>query len=358
MNTFGRIFRFTSFGESHGKAIGGVIDGCPPGIEVDYDFINEQLKRRRPGLSKITTLRKEPDEVEFLSGIFEGKTTGTPIAFVIYNRDQRSKDYESFRDIFRPSHGDYTYYVKYGNVDYRGGGRYSARETAVRVVAGSIAMLVLKRFGISVNAYVSQVGNIKLDVPYSELDLSLTYSNDVRCPEPSVAQQMYDLIHDVKTRGDTVGGVVTGIIRNLPAGLGEPVYDKFHARLSYAMMSINAARGFEIGEGFSAAAMYGSQHNDAFYVDKDGQIRTLTNHSGGVQAGITNGMDVVYRVAFKPVATIFKPQRTVTRDKKTVEFVYKGRHDPCVVPRAVPVVEAMAAVVTLDFLMLQRAGRL
>ncbi len=356
MNTFGRLYRFSSFGESHGPAIGGIVDGCPAGVKLDMEFVQHQLDRRRPGQSDIVTSRKEPDKIEFLSGVFEGITTGAPIAFVIRNTDQRSHHYERTKDLFRPSHGDYTYFVKYGGmVDYRGSGRYSARETAVRVVAGAVAQLVLRRLGISIRAYVSQIGELKVQKPYTELDLDRIDDNPVRCPDTEMAKQMYDLVQEVKAAGDTVGGTVTCIISNVPPGLGEPIYDKFSARLAYAMMSINAARGFELGSGFSAAAMRGSQHNDLFYLSDDGQVRTHTNFSGGVQAGITNGMDIYFNVAFKPVSTIFKQQETLSRDLEPVKYIPKGRHDACVVPRAVPIVEAMAAVTTLDFLLLNNA---
>ena len=356
MNTFGRLYRFTSFGESHGPAIGGIIDGCPAGVNLDITFIQRQLDRRRPGQSKIVTSRQEPDKVEFLSGVFQGKTTGAPIAFVIRNKDQHSEHYDRTKELFRPSHGDYTYYVKYGNtVDYRGSGRYSARETAVRVVAGAIAQLVLSKYGIRIRAYVSQIGNLGVDSPYTELDLEHIDDNPVRCPDPALAEKMYDLVRRVKAEGDSIGGTVTCIISNVPPGLGEPLYDKFSARLAYAMMSINAARGFEFGSGFGAASMRGSQHNDLFYRTDEGAVRTRTNYSGGIQAGITNGMDVYFNVAFKPVSTIFREQETLNKDLEPVRYIPKGRHDPCVVPRAVPVVEAMAAVTTLDFLLLREA---
>ena len=356
MNTFGRLYRFTSFGESHGPSIGGIIDGCPPGIELDFAFIQKQLDRRRPGQSSIVTSRREPDKVEFLSGIFQGKTTGAPLAFVIRNTDQRSGHYDRTKELFRPSHGDYTYYVKYGeSVDYRGSGRYSARETAVRVVAGAVAQLVLKRFGIDIKAYVSQIGDLKVDRTYKELDLEHIDDNPVRCPDPSLAEKMYELVRKVKADGDTIGGAVTCIISNVPPGLGEPLYDKFSARLAYAMLSINAARGFEFGSGFGAGRMRGTEHNDLFYLTGDGKVRTRTNYSGGIQAGITNGMDIYFNVAFKPVSTIFREQETLNKDLEPVRYIPQGRHDPCVVPRAVPVVEAMAAVTTLDFLLLSNA---
>ncbi len=359
MNTFGRLFRFTTFGESHGTAIGGVIDGCPAGVEIDVDFVQSQLDRRRPGQSNIVTSRNEDDKVEFLSGIFEGRSTGAPIAFIIRNKDQKSGHYSVTKDLFRPSHGDYTYFVKYGgNVDYRGAGRYSARETAVRVVAGAIAQLVLRRFGVKIQAYVSQIGHLKLEKSYKDLDLSLVDSNPVRCPDPQLAGKMYELVRSVKASGDTIGGTVTCIISNVPPGLGEPIYDKFSARLAYAMLSINAVHGFEFGSGFASAAMRGSEHNDLFYLSGEGKVRTRTNFSGGIQAGITNGMDVFFNVAFKPVSTIFREQETLDKSLHKVSYIPKGRHDPCVVPRAVPVVEAMAAVTTLDFLLLSKAYKL
>ncbi len=359
MNSFGRLYRFTSFGESHGPVIGGVIDGCPANIPIDIDFIQRQLDRRRPGQSDIVSARQENDKVKFLSGIFSGKSTGAPIAFIIENKDQRSEHYEHTKDLFRPSHGDYAYFMKYGeNIDFRGSGRYSARETSARVVAGAVAQLVLQRFGISIKAYVSQVGDVKVSRPYTELDLDNVDDNPLRCPDGQVAQKMHELIQQIKNQGDTIGGTVTCIISNVPPGLGEPIYDKFSARLAYAIMSINAARGFEFGKGFAAARMRGSEHNDLFYLTDDGQVRTKTNFSGGIQAGITNGMDVYFNVAFKPVSTIFREQETLNRNLQTVKYTPEGRHDPCVVPRAVPIVEAMAAVTTLDFLLINRAYEL
>ncbi len=354
MNTFGRLFRLTTFGESHGKAIGGVIDGCPSNFALDFDHIQTFLNLRRPGSSLLYSQRNEQDKVEFLSGIFQGKTTGAPIAFVIYNKDVRTSDYEQLKDLYRPSHGDYTYEEKYGIHDWRGGGRYSARETAAREVAGAIAMQVLAKFGIKVFAYTSQIGNIKLQKSYKELDLSQIYTNEVRCPDPDVARQMQQLILEVKKQGDTVGGIVTGIIQGVPAGLGEPIYDKISARLAYAMLSIPATKGFEFGSGFSAAQMKGSQHNDLFAIDENGKVVTKTNRSGGIQAGITNGMDIVFRVAFKPVSTVFREQKTINRKMEPVSYLPRGRHDPCPVPRAVPVVQAMAAMTVLDFLLLRQ----
>ncbi len=354
MNTFGRLFRLTTFGESHGKAIGGIIDGCPPNFALDFDQIQNFLNLRRPGSSLLYSQRNEQDKVEFLSGIFDGKTTGTPIAFVIYNQDYRPGDYEQLKDLYRPSHGDFTYQKKYGIRDWRGGGRYSARETAARVVAGAIAMQVLAKSGIKVFAYTSQIGNIKLQKSYKELDLSQIYTNDVRCPDQEVAQQMREKILEVKKQGDTTGGVITGIIQGVPAGLGEPIYDKISARLAYAMLSIPATKGFEFGSGFSAVQMKGSEHNDLFAIDRSGKVVTETNHSGGIQAGITNGMDIVFRVAFKPVSTVFQEQKTINRRLEVVSYRPSGRHDPCPVPRAVPVVQAMAAITVLDFLLLRQ----
>lgn len=351
-NSFGEIFRITTFGESHGAAIGGVIDGCPPGLEIDPDFIRGELLRRRPGQSKIVTQRKEDDEVEFLSGIFEGKSTGTPIGFIIRNSDARSKDYEHIRDVYRPSHADFTYDAKYGIRDHRGGGRSSARETAARVVAGAVAKLLLKRPGITVHAYVSQVGGVRLEKPYTELDLSKTETNIIRCPDAAVAADMIRLIEEVRKQGDTVGGVITAVVRQAPAGLGEPVFDKLHADLGKAMLSINAAKGFEYGSGFAGVSMKGSEHNDAFVPGSgERKIITKTNHSGGIQGGISNGEDICFRVAFKPVATIIQKQLTVNKKAQPVEMMGKGRHDPCVLPRAVPIVEAMAALVLADHLL-------
>lgn len=349
MNSFGTLLRLTTFGESHGPMIGGVLDGFPSGIEIDEDFIRLQMARRRPGQSAITTSRNESDEVRFLSGIFEGRSTGTPIAFVIENSNNRSADYENMRGVYRPSHADYVYDVKYGVRDHRGGGRSSARETAVRVCAGALAKLALQQMGISVMAYTSQVGEIILNKNYTDCEISSAEENVVRCPDSDVALQMEQLIKDVKLRGDSVGGVVTCVIKGAPAGLGEPLYDKLSARLAQAMLSINAAKGFDYGLGFAAAESYGSQQNDIF-VMRDGRITTLTNHSGGIQGGISNGQDIYFRVAFKPVATILQEQHTVTSDGRETTLAARGRHDPCVVPRAVPVVEAMAALTILDFM--------
>lgn len=348
MNSFGRLLRLTTFGESHGVAIGGVLDGFPSGILIDNDFIRNEMSRRRPGQSAVTTSRNEADEVQFLSGVFEGRSTGTPIAFVIYNTNNRSGDYENMRNVYRPSHADYVYDVKYGVRDYRGGGRSSARETAVRVCAGALAKLALKQHGITVQAYTSQVGDIVLDKDYTLYDMAAVESNVVRCPDAEKAAQMEQLILSVKKTGDTVGGVVTCVVKGVPAGLGEPLYDKLSARLAQAMLSINAAKGFDYGNGFAAAYGRGSQQNDIFYND-NGMIATRTNNSGGIQGGISNGNDIYFRVAFKPVATILMEQPTVSSEGEDAVVKARGRHDPCVVPRAVPVVEAMAALTLLDF---------
>ena len=343
-NTFGHIFRLTSFGESHGPAIGGVIDGCPAGLPVDTGAVQLELDRRKPGQSSLTSDRKEEDTVEFLSGIFEGKTTGAPIAFLIRNKDHQSADYDQLKEVYRPSHADYTYEKKYGHRDHRGGGRSSARETAVRVVAGAIAKQVLATTGITIHAYVSQVGSVKLEKSYGEIDLSLLDVNAVRCPNEEKAVEMIHLIEKLKAAGDSTGGRITCFIKGVPVGLGEPVYDRLNADLAKAMMSINAAKGFEIGSGFAGVSMKGSQHNDEFLPGG----KTKTNLSGGIQGGISNGEDIYFNVAFKPVSTIKKEQETIDRDNKTIKLAAAGRHDPCVVPRAVPVVEAMAAMVILD----------
>jgi chorismate synthase len=349
-NTFGTLFRISTFGESHGAAIGCIIDGCPPGILIDPAFVQHELDRRRPGQSAIVTQRKESDTVQILSGLFEGKTTGTPIAMVIPNEDQRSKDYDHIADAFRPSHADYTWQAKYGMRDHRGGGRSSARETAARVASGAIAKLMLQQHGIEIQAYVSQVGALALTLPYQQIDLSLAESNEVRCPDPEMAAKMIDLIKKIKKEGDTIGGVVSCVVKNCPPGLGEPVFDKLHADLGKAMLSINAAKGFEYGSGFEGVTMRGSQHNDLFIVPDvpGGPLQTTSNHSGGIQGGISNGMDIYFRVAFKPVATIMQAQDSVDAQGAAVEVKGKGRHDPCVVPRAVPIVEAMAALVLAD----------
>ncbi|MBR5813245.1 MAG: chorismate synthase [Bacteroidaceae bacterium] len=354
MNSFGQLLRLTTFGESHGVAIGGVVDGFPAGVVIDEDFIRREMQRRRPGQSAITTQRNEQDEVKFLSGIFEGRSTGTPIAFIIENSNNRSNDYDNLREAFRPSHADYVYDRKYGVRDHRGGGRSSARETAVRVCAGALAKLALNRLGISVQAYTSQVGDIVLDGDYTRYDLSTAETNAVRCPDSDKASEMEQLIMEVKRDGDTVGGVVSCVVTGAPVGLGEPLYDKLTSSLAHAMLSINAAKGFDYGNGFAAAAGRGSQQNDIFY-NSNGSIATRTNNSGGIQGGISNGSDIYFRVAFKPVATLLKEQSTVTREGEETTLLAKGRHDPCVVPRAVPVVEAMAALVVLDHYLLARA---
>lgn len=355
-NIFGTAFRITTFGESHGPAIGVVIDGCPAGLFVDEAFIQSELDRRRPGQSAIVTQRKEEDKVQVLSGVFEGRSTGMPIALLIYNADARSKDYSHIADKFRPSHADYTFSAKYGLRDYRGGGRSSARETAARVAAGAIAKMLLKEQGIQIRAYVSQVGDVVLEKPYGELNLDTTESNPVRCPDPDTAQRMEELIRAVRKAGDTVGGVLSAVITGVPAGWGEPVFDKLHADLGKAILSINACKGFEYGSGFAGVAMRGSAHNDAFYPDA-GQIKTRTNHSGGIQGGISNGMDIYFRAAFKPVATIVQEQESVSEGGETVTVEGKGRHDPCVLPRAVPIAEAMAALVLADHWLRARVAK-
>lgn len=350
-NTFGKIFTLTSFGESHGEAVGGVIDGMPAGIDVDMTFIQQELDRRKPGQSALTTSRKEKDEVELLSGVFEGKTTGAPIGFIVRNTNQHSHDYDNMRDLFRPSHADYTYYEKYGIRDHRGGGRSSARITIARVVGGALAKLVLRQIGIDIKAYTSQVGDIKLENDYLHYDLDTIEQNDVRCPDKEKAAEMEQLIKEVKSEGDTIGGVITGVIKGCPVGLGEPEFGKLHAQLGAAMLSINAAKGFEYGDGFAGVTMRGSEQNDAFTIE-NGKITTKTNHSGGIQGGISNGQDIVFRVAFKPVATLLKDQQTVDREGNMTTFKAQGRHDPCVLPRAVPIVEAMAAMTILDMYLL------
>ena len=350
-NIFGSIFRVTTFGESHGHSIGGVIDGCPAGVRLDLNVIQKDLNRRRPGQSAIVTQRKEPDKVILFSGIFEGKTTGTPIGFAIHNTDQKSKDYSHIQDNYRPSHADYVYDEKYGFRDYRGGGRSSARETATRVVAGAIAKQFLSP--ITIDAYVSAVGSLKLKTNPSEVDLSKIEENIVRCPDPKMASEMEDLIKKIRKNGDTVGGIITCVIKNVPAGLGEPVFNKLHAELGKAMLSINAVKGFEYGSGFEGTQKKGSEHNDLF--NSDGS--TKTNYSGGIQGGISNGMDIYFNVAFKPVATIMQNQPTINSKGEEVQMQGKGRHDPCVVPRAVPIVEAMAALVLADFTLIKRTNK-
>ncbi|MCQ2223841.1 MAG: chorismate synthase [Bacteroidaceae bacterium] len=358
MNTFGNLFTVTTFGESHGAGVGGVIDGMPAGIEVDLDFIQSELDRRKPGQSNLTTARKEGDKVELLSGIFEGRTTGCPIGFLVRNTNQHSQDYENLRNVFRPSHADFTYTQKYGIRDHRGGGRSSARETISRVVAGALAKLALNQLGITIQAYTSQVGNIALDRDYQRYDLSLIETNAVRCPDPEKAKEMEQLILEVKADGDTIGGVVTCVIKGCPAGLGEPAFGKLHASLGSAMLSINAVKGFEYGEGFAGVGQRGSEQNDLFCVDDNGKIQTRTNHSGGIQGGISNGQDIYFRVLFKPVATQLRPQPTLTTDGEEITLQARGRHDPCVLPRAVPVVEAMAAITLLDHYLINKATTL
>ena len=356
-NIFGNIFRITTFGESHGVAIGVIVDGCPAGLSIDENFIQSELDRRRPGQSAIVTQRKEGDKVQILSGIFEGKSTGTPIAMVIYNADARSKDYSHIADKFRPSHADYTYWTKYGHRDYRGGGRSSARETAARVAGGAIAKLFLKSQGITVSAYVSQVGHLNLSTDYREVDLTLVESNPVRCPDESMAVKMEQLIREVRKAGDTIGGVVSCIITGCPAGLGEPVFDRLQADLAKAMLSINACKGFEYGSGFAGVTMRGSEHNDIFFTE-EGKVKTKTNYSGGVQGGISNGMDIYFRSAFKAVATIIPAQDSITTQGEATTVEGKGRHDPCVVPRAVPIVEAMSALVLADHFLRNKSSKL
>jgi chorismate synthase len=350
-NTFGKLLKLSTFGESHGEALGGILDGCPAGLTLDFDFINLEMKRRKPGQSSIVTQRKEEDEVQFLSGIFEGKTTGTPIGFIIPNTNQKSDDYSHIKDTFRPSHADFVYEQKYGIRDYRGGGRSSARETVSRVVGGAIAKQIIPQ--IKINAFVSSVGDIFIDKPYQELDFSTIEQNPVRCPDMQVAKRMETYIKEIKKQGDTIGGTITCVIQNVPIGLGEPVFDKLHADLGKAMLSINAVKGFEFGSGFCGARMKGSEHNDAFNTDGT----TKSNLSGGIQGGISNGMDIYFRVAFKPVATLIQKQEVLNTRGEIIEQQGKGRHDPCVVPRAVPIVEAMAALVIADYFLLNRSLR-
>lgn len=363
-NTFGTIYQLTSFGESHGQAIGGIITGCPAGLKINFEHIQIELARRKPGQSSITTQRKEDDEVEFLSGIFEGITLGTPIGFMIKNKDAHSQDYQHLKDAYRPSHADFTYEKKYGVRDYRGGGRSSARETACRIVAGAIAKQILNQKQISIHAFVKQVGKIKLDKNFDELDLSKTESNLIRCPDADKAQEMLDYIEKIKNQGDTVGGIIQCVIEHAPVGLGEPVFDKLNAVLAHAMLSINAVKGFEIGSGFNSVNYTGSELNDGFIssVNIDNTLKnnisTKTNNSGGIQGGISNGMPIYFNVAFKPVATIMQSQQTVNSAGDEIQLAAKGRHDPCVLPRAVPIVESMAAMVMLDFLLQSKLNKL
>jgi chorismate synthase len=353
-NSFGNLLQVTTFGESHGSGIGGVIDGFPAGVSIDLEAVQKELDRRKPGQSKIVTQRKEPDTVEFLSGIFEGKSTGTSIGFVIRNTNQRSKDYNHNTNVYRPSHADFTYDKKFGIRDYRGGGRSSARETANWVVAGALAKQLLQHLNINVNAFTSSVGEIFMEKPYQELDFSKTESNIVRCPDEASAEKMIEKIKEIRKAGDTIGGTITCVAKGVPVGLGEPIFNKLHAELGKAMLSINAVKGFEFGSGFCGAKMKGSEHNDIF--NKDGS--TQSNLSGGIQGGISNGMDIYFRVAFKPVATIMTNQQTINSEYELTEITGKGRHDPCVVPRAVPIVEAMTALVLADFYLLNRARKL
>lgn len=356
-NTFGEIFKVSTFGESHGTAIGVLIDGCTPGITLDLNHLQVQLNRRKPGQSSITTKRNEPDKLEVLSGLYEGKTTGSPLTFLIFNKDHRPSDYDYIKEGFRPSHGDYTYYKKYGIYDHRGGGRSSARETAGRVIAGAVAMQMLLKNKIKITGFVSQVGAIKWNMQPKKVHASAIEKNVVRCPDQATATKMIQLIEQVRKDGDSIGGIVSCLIQGVPAGLGEPVFDKLQADLAKAMMSINAARGFDYGEGFESVTMRGSQHNDAF-TSKEGKIATLTNHSGGIQGGISNGEDILFRVAFKPVSTIMTEQKSVNRKGENIVVKGRGRHDPCVVPRAVPIVEAMAALVILDHLLRNKTYQL
>ena len=356
-NTFGNIFTLTTFGESHGTAIGGVVDGMPAGIEIDMAFIQQELNRRRPGQSSITTSRKESDTVELLSGVFEGRSTGTPIGFIVRNENQHSQDYENMRCLFRPSHADYTYFYKYGMRDHRGGGRSSARITISRCVAGALAKLALRQLGITIEAYTSQVGDIALEHDYSHYDLSKREENAVRCPDAAKAQQMETLISEVKAAGDTIGGIVSCVIKNCPAGLGEPEFSKLHAELGAAMLSINAVKGFEYGAGFAGVTQRGSEQNDVFK-SEDGILGVEQNNSGGIQGGISNGQDIFFRVAFKPVATLLLEQQTIDIEGNPTTLKARGRHDPCVLPRAVPVVEAMSAMVILDHYLLNKAVKL
>ena len=356
-NTFGEIFRITSFGESHGKAIGGVVDGFPAGIHIDLDFIQQELNRRKPGQSSITTSRKENDSVEFLSGIYDGVSTGCPIGFVVWNTNQHSSDYDNIKDVFRPSHADFTYTQKYGIRDHRGGGRSSARETISRVVGGALAKLALKQLNIEITAFTSQVGNIKLEKPYTAYNFDEIEKNPVRCPDPIIAGEMENLILKIKGEGDTIGGTVSCVIKGCPVGLGEPVFGKLHAALGNAMLSINAAKGFEYGQGFENMDMKGSMQNDIFYND-NGKINVHTNRSGGIQGGISNGQDIYFKVAFKPVATVLMEQPTVNKDGEETVLKAKGRHDPCVLPRAVPIVEAMAAMTILDLYLINKTRTL
>ena len=360
-NSFGTIFKLTTFGESHGMAIGGIIDGCPAGLNIDFEFIQNELNKRKPGQSQITTQRQEDDTVEFLSGIFEGTTTGTPIGFIIKNKDQQSTDYSHLKNSYRPSHADFTYEKKFGLRDYRGGGRSSARETACRIVGGAIAKLILNQKNISINAFVKQVGHICLSKTHEELDFSKTSNSIIRCPDESVSKQMIAFIEEIKQKGDTVGGVIQCVITNAPVGLGEPVFDKLHAVLGHAMLSINAVKGFEIGSGFNSVNYTGTELNDVFLSptnENSEKVKTKTNNSGGIQGGISNGMPIYFNVAFKPVATVMKEQSSINNNGEEIMLEAKGRHDPCVLPRAVPIVESMAALVLADFLLLANSNKI
>lgn len=357
-NSFGKIFKLTTFGESHGSMIGGVIEGCPAGVDIDETFIQKELNRRRPGQSHVTTSRKEDDKVSLLSGVFNGKSTGTPIGFFIPNNNKKSADYDNIKNVFRPSHADYTYQEKFGIRDFRGGGRSSARETACRVVAGAVAKLILLKYDIDILAYVKSIGHLEMESDMNDLDSlrELSESNVVRCPEPSVAKKMISLIEEVKLKGDTVGGQIFCFVKGVPAGLGEPVFDKLHADLGKAMLSINAVKGFEYGSGFQGTKMRGSEHNDVFE-NLDGKIITRTNHSGGVQGGISNGETIYFKIAFKPVATILSDQSTLNESKENIKIKVQGRHDPCVLPRAVPIVESMTAIVLVDHILRNRTSK-
>ena len=357
MNSFGNIFRLTTFGESHGAGIGGIIDGCPAGLAIDLDFVQSELDRRKPGQSKITTQRKESDTVEFFSGIFEGQTTGTPIGFLVRNQDQHSNDYNNLKDVFRPSHADYTYIQKYGLRDHRGGGRSSARETIARVVGGAIAKQLLSQLNISIQAYVNSVGSISLEKPYQELDLTKTEETIIRCPDAETAEKMIARIEEAGNNHDTVGGTISCVIKGVPAGWGVPVFNKLHADLGFAMLGINAVKGFEYGSGFEGTKLSGSEHNDIF-VTENGSVKTVTNHSGGIQGGISNGQDIYFNVAFKPIATLLKEQKTIDKNLNETVINPKGRHDACVLPRAVPIVESMAALVLADHFMMSKQSKL
>ena len=357
-NSFGKIFKLTTFGESHGSMIGGVIEGCPAGVDIDETFIQKELNRRRPGQSHVTTSRKEDDKVSLLSGVFNGKSTGTPIGFFIPNNNKKSADYDNIKNVFRPSHADYTYQEKFGIRDFRGGGRSSARETACRVVAGAVAKLILLKYDIDILAYVKSIGHLEMESDMNDLDSlrELSESNVVRCPDPSVAKKMISLIEEVKLKGDTVGGQIFCFVKGVPAGLGEPVFDKLHADLGKAMLSINAVKGFEYGSGFQGTKMRGSEHNDVFE-NLDGKIITRTNYSGGVQGGISNGETIYFKIAFKPVATILSDQSTLNESKENIKIKVQGRHDPCVLPRAVPIVESMTAIVLVDHILRNRTSK-